>query len=335
MIGLAADRSSVSACRLACVSGLLFACSLGVVPASLAARTTPKARFPGGAEPPVVTLLRREGFAEYEAFVASFRGRLRADTRVLAVRPDNGPSLIDYLRAARPALVVAVGEAAYRLALRAGVGPLLTVYVVDGALPEDQAVAAPVAPEQVLATLAALRPEAHTLGVLSGPTPAPAAFERSLARELRRRALRLVRLTGPSGAEAMRQLRREAGHLDAIWLLPSPESLTSRLVRYAIALQLHRRIPLIGVTRQHVRAGALFALDFTPEQLALAASEQANAVLTRGAAADGPRARPASAGTAHRPAGPGTPRLTINALTAARLSVDLASWVARAEIIAP
>lgn len=303
--------------------------------ASFSARAAPKARLPRGAEPPVVALLRREGFAEYEAFVASFRGRLRADTRVLAVRADNGRSLIDYLREARPALVVAVGEAAYRLALRAGIGPLLAVYVVDGALPEDQAVAAPVAPEQVLAALATLRPEAHTLGVLSGLTPAPAAFERSLARELRRRSLRVVRLTSPSGAEAMRQLRREASHLDAIWLLPSPYSLTSRLVRYAVALQLHRRIPLIGVTRQHVRAGALFALDFTPEQLALAATDQANMLLTRSAATDGPQARPASAGAAHRPAGPGTPRLTINALTAARLSVDLSGWVARAEIITP
>lgn len=299
-------------------------------------RAVARAESPRSAGMPVVALLRREGFAEYEQFVTAFRSRLRADTRLLAVRPDNASALLHYLRTARPALVLALGETAYRLAQRAGVAPLLAVYVFDGALASHQAVVAPLPPEEVLGLLTALQPQSRRVGLLSGRAPLTPAFARALTHEARRRRLQLVRLPSTSGAAAIRLLRREASRIDALWLLPNPDNLTSQLLRYAVALQLHRRLALIGVTRQQVRAGALFALDYAPEQLARVAAAQAHALLrehtTAGediAAGRGLRA------LKHQPASPGPPRLAINALTAARLGVDLSDWGSRAELITP
>ncbi|MBK8481742.1 MAG: hypothetical protein IPL40_11275 [Proteobacteria bacterium] len=333
MIGRAADPALARRHRL---SGLSRGAAYGAALLALVvAYEAGAADLAQSRAEPFVTLIRREGFAEYEQFIAAFRSRLRAETRVLAVRPETSRALVAYLKATRPVLVVAVGATAYRSVGRSGVGPLLAVYVSDGALPAGESVAAPIGPRAVLATLAALRPEARRIGLVCGERPRPAAFERALAREVRRRQLQILRMSSRSGGEAVRLLRREAAHLDAIWLLPGSDSLTGPLVRYAVALQLHRRIPLVGVTRQQVRAGALFALAHSPEQLADAAAEEARALLAAHPPSREARARLGSAGASSRGSSAGEPRLAINALTAAHLGIDLSAWAARAEIITP
>jgi ABC-type uncharacterized transport system substrate-binding protein len=105
--------------------------------------------------------------------------------------------------------------------------------------------------------------------------------------------------------------------VDALWLAPDLDVLTSQVFEYALSLEIQRAIPLAAVTRQQVKTGALLAIDTDPHAVGRQAAEIANRML----AGEDARTLADSGQT-------GSLELTVNADVARRLGVDTAALVA-------
>ena len=253
---------------------------------------------------------------------------MRAAVRVLGVptRRESRARLRLWLRESKPDLVFTIGQAAYDMARDVEVaGELLYALVYQHQKPAHHAIKTTVPPQAALSAFAAARPTGKRIAVLFGSATSP-EYQAAVyaASQL---ALSLVPLRAKSPAHALTLLRRLPRDVAGLWLLPDLQVLTPQVFQYAIAIQVRRRMPLMGATRHHVTRGALFALDYDPTAIGQRASKLAARLLRDGKRRQSRRwlARQ-RAKKAHRNTvtlGSTKPRLTVNKATAARIGVRL------------
>lgn len=309
-----------------------------------AAERSAEARLLPPARPvPLIVVLRRPGLRTYERVAEEFRGRVPAEVRVLAVRPRRSgraersrEELRRWLRATRPNLVFAIGQAAYDFASTAAPElPLLHALVFRHADSRSHGIASAPPAQAVLVAFSRARPGLRAVGVLCGPSSqkllAPA---RAAADAL---GISLVPLRAGDPADAIQKLHRAQRALDGVWLLPDLDVLSAQVFQFAVALQYRRRIPLMGATATHVAQGALFAVDTPPATIGLRAAEVAKAWLAAGAPG-----RPHGAPPLRGPAGEHEPqlassalRLSLNRITAQRIGVGLRAFDALGPEVLP
>ncbi len=72
--------------------------------------------------------------------------------------------------------------------------------------------------------------------------------------------------------------------LDALWAVDGSVSYNAAAVRELLLYSFRNRVPLIGLSAQWVKAGALYALDWDYPDLGRQAAELADTILREGAA---------------------------------------------------
>jgi putative tryptophan/tyrosine transport system substrate-binding protein len=218
---------------------------------------------------PVVVALMSSNAPYYTEHLAAFQNNFPG--QVVRVSAASGEAaVIEQVAAARPALILAVGGQAARLAARLpSRPPVLFTMVYDPAAygliagPSLCGLSLEVNPGQRLEALQALKPRAQ--GLRLGALHSPAADGRELLRvEAAARAagytLTVKEMAAPGGLEpALKELPPE---IDALWLLAEPEVVPDEdSLRLILRQALDRKVMVAGISEAHVRAGALFAVS--------------------------------------------------------------------------
>lgn len=266
-----------------------------------------------------VAVVRKPGCKTYEKVIEEFRGRVRGIVRVVSASPGQRAQLLSWLSRYSPHLVLTVGQTAYDILRDADVEPLIHAMVFHRLTPRHAGVRGRVPPDQVLAAFRRANPSIRTIAALHGSLTT-SEMERAHVAAIAR-GIKLVRLRASSPPHAITLLRRIKTTVQGIWLMTDLEILTPQVVQYALGIQFRRRLPLMGATRKHVRQGALFALDYSPNDTGRQCAAVANRMLTT------PRAHDRATTTTLKA------RLSVNRSTAQSIGVPLARLRDTAELL--
>lgn len=254
----------------------------------------------GEPAPVDIIVVKRADVPAYQVATEEFAEACRVRARV--VQLDGAPLHF------RPTdIVLAVGQQALDAVrgTEARVVAALALDVPPGVLAAD---AVP-PPEHSLRALKAARPSVRRVGVVYGPHTTTLFLK--MMEPARGLGLSLVPMPAHDGPQAVRELFHHVKDIDAVWLAPDAAVITPQLFRYALTVQLRDRLPVVAVTRQQVKAGALLAVDADARAVGRQAAQLVNELLSGTPAA-------ALAGAERT----GTLELTVNAHAARRLGAD-------------
>lgn len=248
-----------------------------------------RAAAPPASETPEVVVLRTSGIFAYSEVAEGLKDSLRVLVAIPPLSPNQDPAVAPapqgldeelrrQLRAAR--LVVAVGQSTldrvYALQLP---GPLLYAMAPLPPAPERGpgasyghrpgmlgGVNSAASADELFRALLELR-RVRRIGAVYSPRTASAMARAQAAAQAR--GIQLVLHPASTGPEALQALRAlvEQDRPDALWLGADPALITTPVFQYALMVQLRRNLPVLALTRQQVRAGALLALDSTPQDI--------------------------------------------------------------------
>ncbi len=271
------EQSLMRVCRQLCFGlliGLLLARSVW------AAETTTD----------TIWLLSSRAYGNYQEVIDAFITRLataapKTKVRIIETATTND-ALVFKPGTAPPALIVAIGSDAARLAQSAPVTlPVLDILIprllyeqlahagnARSALYIDQ----PFARQLNLCQL--IVPELHHLAVLYGPT------SQDLGSELRNSAhkagITLMEKHVVAGSNPNAALDQVLDDSQLLLALPDPDVFTRYTVAGLLLTAYHHAVPVIGFSAAYVKAGALAAVYSTPEQIGRDAAEMVLAART-------------------------------------------------------
>lgn len=253
-----------------------------------------------------------------EAIVRELGGSM--DVRVVEVDPELGDA-VDLVRSLDPDVVVPIGTQAASWAMHA-LDPTPVVFAmvlnpISGGLaksferPGGRVTGAALdisAETQFRAMRELLR--AKRVAVLFNPGRSAEMVD-AARREARRQGIELEAIPVESRATLEQSLRRVDGSFDALWSVPDPLVFSGKLAQRILLYTIRERIPLMGLSEQYVRAGALFALSTSYEENGLQAADRVRRVVAGERPGDIPIAVPERI------------EMVFNARTAETLRVDL------------
>ena len=267
---------------------------------------------------PQVVVVRRPGLRPYQQLAEEFRGHVRAVVELRGARRKGKAALLSWLRGRQPDLVLAVGQLAYEQLRELRGVPLLYTYVYHRQRLDHHGIHVRIPPHRGLSALLLARPKAKRIALLCSPTTRWLAT--AAQAQAKRRGIRLDVIVAASPARAISRLHYLPKGIQGLWLPADLEVLSPQVLQVAIGIQFRRRIPLLAASRQHVSAGALVALDYSPTQLGQRSARLANQLLQPRRKRR--RRRRGSLRISRGPFGKTTPRLTLNVQTARRIGVD-------------
>jgi putative ABC transport system substrate-binding protein len=281
---------------------------------------------PVRASAPHVVILVTGGAAAYREAERGARAVLDAvpgvATETVVLDGPDGDSAARRAVERDPALVVAIGSRAARLAREQATGrPLVYAMVLDPAslgLPTpdrpqtDSAtgVTMHVAAARQFELLRELAPGVKRIGVLYDPAISGDEV-RGAEAAARAAGLRLVPQPVRSEGETLGAARLLAPQVDALWAVADPTVLTASNARALILFALRARLPLLAMSEGYVRTGALAALAAAPDDVGRRAGELARSILAGAEPGELP------------PESPPRLALFLNRATAGHLGLDL------------
>lgn len=126
-----------------------------------------------------------------------------------------------------------------------------------------------------------LLPDIRRIAVLYDPRHGGQLFE-ALQREAQAENIQLIPSPALQQEGLPGLLANLPSQLDAIWALDGVAAFSATSVRELLLYSFRNRTPLIGLSEQWVRAGAIYALDWDYADLGSQAAEMALAVLNKG-----------------------------------------------------
>ena len=293
---------------LAAVAVFLFASGL-FSPAATASR------------PPVSALVAKNT-APYQRALAAFKRAYDGpvSTHVLDFEGD----ALEAIRREKPALVLAVGVKAAKLA--AGLGPAVPVVYcmvveprangVEGGHLVGVPLEIPV--ETQLAQLRRLAPEARSVGLVFNPARSAGRLGEALSAAAGL-GMTVVAEPASSAAQFPDALQQILPKAQALWLLSDPTVVTQDTFRLMLEAAMARRLPLLTFSDEFVRLGALLALAPDFEGAGIEAARLALEIVN---------------GKSPTEAGPGRPQwnLVVNLATAKALGLTVPADVLKAAI---
>jgi putative ABC transport system substrate-binding protein len=121
--------------------------------------------------------------------------------------------------------------------------------------------------------------QASRVAVLYNPERSAAIID-SARHQARAFDIELVAIPVDSPAGFEQALRRVDRSFDALWSIPDPMVFSPRLAERILLYSIRSRIPLVGLSEQHVRAGALYSLTVPFTENARQAAELVRRVAT-------------------------------------------------------
>lgn len=265
--------------------------------------------------PTEIIVVKRPGLTAHSEVAEEFADRCRVRAHV--VNLVGGRAAEALRRALQPRdVVLAVGQGALDAVAgsRAHVVSALAPNTPPGVIVADELPP----PELELRALKAARPRLRRIGLVYGPRTANLVADlEAVARPL---GVQLVLVRAIDGPQAVRELRRaveQPPSVDALWIAPDRDVLTSQLFEYALTLEIERALPVAAPTRHLVKSGALLAIDADPRAVGRQAADIANRLL----AGEDPTAFAEVGQT-------GSLELVVNAEVARRLGADTATLAA-------
>lgn len=116
-------------------------------------------------------------------------------------------------------------------------------------------------PEVWLDLIAAVVPEARTLGVLHG-TPVPAGALALALEAARSRGYAIESRSVPNPTALPEQLRSLANRVDVLWGLPDADVYTRQSAEPILLFSFRSRVPMIGLSQAWVDAGAVVSPEW-------------------------------------------------------------------------
>lgn len=164
---------------------------------------------------------------------------------------------------------------------------------------------------QQLAVLQKISPRVRRIGVMYDPSRT-GFLVRQAERIARDHGLRLVTKAIASPKDSFAALDAMQDKIDALWILPDLTVLASESVEYMLLYSFRHKIPVLGLSENQARMGALLGLSFeSGRDIGSQAAELANEILA------GRRVEEIPFTTARKV------RLTINLKTAGKLGVQI------------
>lgn len=253
--------------------------------------------------------------------VAQYKEALSAAKAELPSSPVlelTSPDLAAQLQRAEPLVALAIGQRAIQvLQARQPQLPIVYCMVLGSAAPAVRTITGvrlEVQPEQQLALLRRVHPEAKRLGVLYDPRTF-SGFVAEVSKAAGASGVTLVSRPVSDGLAVRPALTQMIEGIDALWLLPDPSLITSDMFNFLLVYTLEHKVALFGFFDSLTRAGALASVSPDYPQIGRLAARLALEVAARPAEARLPL--PAAQWS------PGV--LSINANTAQQLGIDLSS----------
>ncbi|MGH7409705.1 MAG: ABC transporter substrate-binding protein, partial [Candidatus Methylomirabilis sp.] len=115
--------------------------------------------------------------------------------------------------------------------------------------------------EQQIALLKRVSPEVRRIGVIYDPAKT-GFLVRQADRIAHPQGVRLITKAIASSKDAFAALDAMQGEIDALWILPDLTVLAPEVVQYMLLFSFRNRIPLLGLSENQARMGALLGLSF-------------------------------------------------------------------------
>src|SRR3990170_1185821 len=134
--------------------------------------------------------------------------------------------------------------------------------------------------EQQIALLKGVSPQVRRIGVIYDPEKT-GFLVRQAERIAHPQGVRLITKAIASSKDAFAALDAMHGEIDALWILPDLTVLAPKVVQYMLLFSFRNRIPLLGLSENQARMGALLGLSFeSGRDIGVQAGELANEVLS-------------------------------------------------------
>ncbi len=236
-----------------------------------------------------VIVLLDPNIRPYVEALAGFKESSNAQVKIFN-RKENGElsderALIGAIRARNPDQVLVIGgEAMAALAGEIEDIPILFSMVLS---PQDKlkksyenltGVAMNVAPEQQMAILDALMPEARHIGVVYQAEESESLVKAG-QKALDKQSKQLDAVAVSTQKDAIMHLKMALDQNAAYWMIPDRLMRSRELIRYLFFASKDKKKALIGLSDKYVRAGALFALSVQNRQLGRQVGQLSNRIL--------------------------------------------------------
>jgi putative ABC transport system substrate-binding protein len=176
--------------------------------------------------------------------------------------------------------------------------------------------------EHQIALLKRAAPQVRRIGVIYDPSKT-GFLVRQGERIAQQQGVKLVARAVASSKDSVAALDAIQGEIDALWILPDLTVLAPESVQYMLLFSFRNKIPLLGLSENQARMGALLGLSFgSGRDIGAQAGELANEVLAGRSAEEIPVT------TARRL------RLTVNLKTASKIGLQVPKEVLdRADLV--
>lgn len=165
--------------------------------------------------------------------------------------------------------------------------------------------------EQQIALLKRVSPQVKRIGIIYDPSKT-GFLVRQAERIARDQGVRLVTKAIASSKDSFSALDAMQGEIDALWILPDLTVLAPESVQYMLLFSFRNKIPVLGLSENQARMGALLGLSFeSGRDIGSQAGELANEILAGRSAEEIPFT------TARKV------RLTVNLKTASKLGLQI------------
>lgn len=256
-----------------------------------------------------IAILKSADVAYYTQAVHAFRETFPSNTTVteynLAGNLERGREIAMSLRAAPPALVLAVGlKAALAAKLELVDTPVVFCLVLN---PESHGLPRPnmtgilmrVPPATQLASIQTVAPRARRIGILYDPSQSGTLVTEA-EHTARKRGLQLVAVPVEGSSDIPGALSKLLPTIDLFWLLPDQTVVNEESVEFVLKATLDAKVPLFGFSPTLVQQGAVGALVVNARDT----GRQAGGLATRILRGSSPSQQP--------PQAPAHPQLALN-----------------------
>lgn len=126
-----------------------------------------------------------------------------------------------------------------------------------------------------------LLPDARKIAVLYDPQQGLVQFQ-ALQKQAQAVGVTLIQAPVVSAEDLPAVMQNLPPQLDALWAVDGASAYSAATVRELLLYSFRNRVPLIGLSAQWVKAGALYALDWDYQDLGAQAADLAKAILLKG-----------------------------------------------------
>jgi putative ABC transport system substrate-binding protein len=282
-----------------------------------------------------ILILQSHDSAPYRQTLAGFQsglesGRLDAvyQTLILSSHTDDN-ALYGLLQNPETKLILTLGTPATRAALARVSGmPIVAGLVLDtGELsqnPRATGVGLNFPASLQWIWLRRLLPDARQIAVLYDPRQGLALFQ-ELQKQARVEGIMLMPAPISVAEDLPALMQNLPPQLDALWAVDGASAYSAAAVRELLLYSFRNRVPLVGLSAQWVKAGALYALDWDYQDLGAQLADLARDILLKGIS---PASMP--------PLAPRKVRAVLNAKTAEHMKLQIAErWLPELSEVIP